>query len=42
LEEHVVDVLTQLDGKRDAFKQLSAELGGVMELVGIFMPTTPA
>jgi hypothetical protein len=36
LEEHVVDVLTQLDENRDAFKQLSAELGGVMELVGYF------
>jgi hypothetical protein len=36
LEEHVVDVLTQLDEKRNAFKQLSADLGGVMELVGYF------
>ena len=32
LEEHVVDVLTQLDENRNAFKRLSAELGGVMEL----------
>ncbi len=36
LEEHVVDVLNQLDDKRNAFKQLSVELGGVMELVGYF------
>jgi hypothetical protein len=36
LEEHVVDVLAQLDENRDAFKQLSAELGGVIELVGYF------
>jgi hypothetical protein len=42
LEEHVVDVLTQLDGKRDAFKQLSTELGGVMELVGYFHAYYPA
>ena len=31
-----MDVLTQLDENRNAFKQLSAELGGVMELVGYF------
>jgi hypothetical protein len=36
LEEHVVDVLNQLDEKRNAFRQLCAELGGVMELVGYF------
>jgi hypothetical protein len=36
LEEHVVDVLTQLDKNKDGFKALSAELGGVMELVGYF------
>jgi hypothetical protein len=36
LEEHVVDVLTQLDERKDAFKKLSIELGGVMELVGYF------
>ncbi len=36
LEEHVVDVLNQLDEKRNAFRQLSAELDGVMELVGYF------
>ena len=36
-----MDVLTQLDEKRDAFKQLSAELGGVMELVGYFHTDYP-
>jgi Domain of unknown function (DUF4279) len=41
LEEHVVDVLTQLDENRNAFKQLSAELGGVMELVGYFHTDYP-
>ncbi len=36
LEEHVSDVLAQLDAKKEEFRQLSAELGGVMELVGYF------
>jgi len=36
LEQHVSDVLAQLDENGNAFKQLSAELGGVMELVGYF------
>ena len=36
LEEHVSDVLSQLDAKPEAFRSLSAELGGVMELVGYF------
>ena len=35
-EEHVSDVLSQLDAKKEVFKQLSAEFGGVMELVGYF------
>jgi hypothetical protein len=34
LEQHVLDVLAQFDAKNSAFKQLSGELGGVMELVG--------
>jgi uncharacterized protein DUF4279 len=42
LEGHVVDVLTQLDENRNAFKQLSAELGGVIKLVGYYTLTTPA
>ena len=36
LEQHVSDVLAQLDAKKEEFRQLSAELGGVMELVGYF------
>jgi len=36
LEQHVSDVLAQLDMNREAFKLLSDELGGVMELVGYF------
>ena len=36
LEQHVSDVLAQLDTNREAFKLLSDELGGVMELVGYF------
>src|SRR5208282_296796 len=41
LEQHVLDVLAQLDAKSSAFKQLSAELGGVMELVGYFRADYP-
>jgi hypothetical protein len=41
LEEHAVDVLNQLDEKRNAFKQLSVEPGGVMELVGYFHAYCP-
>ena len=41
LEEHVVDVLDQLDEKRNEFKQLSAELDGIMELVGYFYAYYP-
>jgi Domain of unknown function (DUF4279) len=41
LEEHVSDVLAQLDAKKEEFRQLSAELGGVMELVGYFHADYP-
>ena len=41
LEQHVADVLTQLDAKKDKFRQLSAELGGIMELVGYFYADYP-
>ena len=41
LEQHVLDVLAQLDAKSSAFKQLSGELGGVMELVGYFYADYP-
>jgi hypothetical protein len=36
LEQHVSDVLAQLDAKKSEFKELSIEFGGVMELVGYF------
>jgi hypothetical protein len=36
LELHVVDVLNQLDANGGAFKQLSIELSGVMQLVAYF------
>jgi hypothetical protein len=41
LEQHVSDVLAQLDAKKREFRQLSAELGGVMELVGYFHADYP-
>ncbi len=40
-EQHVSDVLAQLDAKKEEFRQLSAELGGVMELVGYFHADYP-
>src|SRR5215468_672864 len=36
LEAHVEDVLDQLDANAAAFKQISTEEGGIMELVGYF------
>ena len=41
LEQHVSDVLAQLDAKKEEFRQLSAELSGVMELVGYFHADYP-
>jgi hypothetical protein len=41
LEQHVLDVLAQLDAKKEEFRQLSAELDGVMELVGYFHADYP-
>jgi hypothetical protein len=41
LEEHVRDVLDQLDTNREAFETLSRELGGTMELVGYFREREP-
>jgi len=41
LEEHVRDVLDQLEGHRDAFEKLSRELGGTMQLVGYFRDVNP-
>lgn len=36
LEEHITDVLDQLDLKSAAFEKLSSEMDGVLELVGYF------
>jgi Domain of unknown function (DUF4279) len=41
LEEHVSDVLDQLDARKFDFKQLSSELDGVIELVGYFYGDYP-
>ncbi|HET9792635.1 MAG TPA: DUF4279 domain-containing protein [Candidatus Angelobacter sp.] len=36
IELHVADVLDQMDAKKNEFKELSIELGGLIELVGFF------
>jgi hypothetical protein len=41
LEEHVKDVLGQLDVNKDAFRQLSRDFGGTMQLVGYFRDVNP-
>jgi hypothetical protein len=41
LEDHVRDVLDQLDTSREAFEKISRELGGTMELVGYFREREP-
>ena len=41
LEEHVRDVLDQLDANKAAFGELSRELGGTMQLVGYFRDVNP-
>ena len=41
LEEHVEDVLDQLDANKAAFGELSRELGGTMQLVGYFRDVNP-
>jgi Domain of unknown function (DUF4279) len=41
LEQHVQDVLDQLDANKMAFEALSRELGGTMELVGYFHECEP-
>jgi len=41
LEEHVKDVLEQLDANKAAFGELSRELGGTMQLVGYFRDVNP-
>jgi hypothetical protein len=41
LEEHVKDVLDQLDANKTAFEELSRKLGGTMQLVGYFRDVNP-
>jgi len=41
LEEHVKDVLDQLDANKAAFGELSRELAGTMQLVGYFRDVNP-
>lgn len=41
LEEHVKDVLNQLDMNKTAFAEVSRELGGTMQLVGYFCDVSP-
>jgi Domain of unknown function (DUF4279) len=41
LDEHVKDVLDQLDSNKAAFGELSRELGGTMQLVGYFRDVSP-
>lgn len=36
LEAHICDVLAQLDANAEAFREVSQEFGGVMQLVGYF------
>ena len=42
LEEHVKDVLDQLDTNRESFTELSREFGGTMQLVGYFCDVNPS
>jgi len=41
LESHVSDVLDQLDAQEIAFRQVSQQFGGIMELVGYFYDFYP-
>ena len=41
LESHVSDVLDQLDAQEIAFKGVSQQFGGIMELVGYFYDSYP-
>ena len=41
LDEHVKDVLEQLDANKTVFGKLSRELGGTMQLVGYFRDVNP-
>jgi hypothetical protein len=41
LEEHMRDVLAQLDAKRDEVRNVTREFGGCMQLVGYFYACFP-
>jgi hypothetical protein len=41
LESHVSDVLDQLDAQEIAFREVSQQFGGIMELVGYFYDFYP-
>jgi hypothetical protein len=41
LEQHITDVLEQLDANKSVFEKLSDELGGTLELVGYFHSSYP-
>ena len=41
LDEHVRDVLDQLDSNKSGFEKLTRELGGTMQLVGYFRDVNP-
>ena len=41
LDEHVRDVLDQLDSNKAMFEKLSREFGGTMQLVGYFRDVNP-
>lgn len=42
LDEHVKDVLDQLDANRAAFEEFSRDFGGTMQLVGYFRKVNPS
>ena len=42
LDEHVRDVLDQLDSNKAVFEKLSREFGGTMQLVGLCLATIPS
>jgi hypothetical protein len=41
LDEHVKDVLDQLDANKAAFEEVSRSFGGTMQLVGYFRDVNP-
>jgi Domain of unknown function (DUF4279) len=42
IDEHVSDVLDQLDNNKSAFGEVSCELGGIIEIVGFSRDYAPA